>query len=97
MRDSFGNAYQEYFLSESSSISINTLHDKCRVAQTYGIYDDTAASDGDVSNLRSRCPSNDVINVKDQLRYDVNTDGCKEVDVNTRAVTSQSAETKRLT
>ena len=49
---------------------------------------------GDVSDRRAGRSTDDVIDVEDQLRYDVNTNGDEEVDVDPRPVTAQPAESR---
>ena len=53
----------------------------------------TIIDGGDVSDRRAGRSTDDVIDVEDQLRNDVNTNGDKEVDMDTRPVTPQPAKT----
>ena len=62
---------------------------------TYRVINETTIIDGgDVSDRRAGRSTDDVIDVEDQLCYDVNTNGDEEVDVNARPVTAQPAENR---
>ena len=62
---------------------------------TYRVINEAAIIDGgDVSDRRAGRSTDDVIDVEDQLRNDVNTNGDEEVDVNARPVTPQPAESR---